>query len=82
MQGVLIPAFPLVVLATLLTSTPITVTAAQAASSSEQSWVSRTLMHMTLEEKVGQLFVVDAYGQSVDDPDPAMVNVEECQVIE
>ncbi len=77
MQGILIPAFLLVVLATLLTSTPITVTAVQAASSSEQSWVSRTLMHMTLEEKVGQLFVVDAYGRSVDDPDPAMVKANE-----
>jgi beta-N-acetylhexosaminidase len=28
---------------------------------------------MTLEEKVGQMFMTYAYGQRVDDPDPAMV---------
>jgi beta-N-acetylhexosaminidase len=39
----------------------------------EDAWVSRTLAHMSLAEKVGQLFVVNAYGQSVSDPDPQMV---------
>jgi beta-N-acetylhexosaminidase len=77
MQRRFIPVFLLVVLTTLLTSTSVTATAVQGALSSEQSWISRTLAHMTLEEKVGQLFVVNAYGQSADDPDPAMVKANE-----
>jgi beta-N-acetylhexosaminidase len=39
----------------------------------ERRWVERTLAHMTLREKVGQLFVINAYGQSVQDPNPQMV---------
>jgi beta-N-acetylhexosaminidase len=39
----------------------------------ESVWVSRTMARMTLREKVGQLFVVNGYGQSVRDPDPQMV---------
>ena len=41
--------------------------------SAEQRWVERTLAHMTLREKVGQLFVINGYGQSVQDPNPQMV---------
>jgi beta-N-acetylhexosaminidase len=41
--------------------------------SAETRWVQRTLAHMTLQEKVGQLFVVNGYGQSVDDQTPQMV---------
>ena len=41
--------------------------------SPETRWVERTLAHMTLREKVGQLFVINAYGQSVQDPNPQMV---------
>jgi len=35
----------------------------------EQGWVDRTLRRMTLEEKVGQLFVTVAYGEAADVPD-------------
>ena len=41
--------------------------------SAQQRWVERTLAHMTLREKVGQLFVINGYGQSVQDPNPQMV---------
>src|SRR4051794_5735533 len=41
--------------------------------SAEKRWVERTLAHMTLREKVGQLFVINGYGQSVQDPNPQMV---------
>src|SRR5438552_5575138 len=40
-------------------------------SSPENTWVNTTLGKMTLEEKVGQLFVVNCFGASVRDPDPA-----------
>lgn len=33
----------------------------------EDRWVTRTMAHMSLQEKVGQLFVVNGYGQSVND---------------
>ena len=36
-------------------------------------WVDRTLAHMTVREKVGQLFVINGYGESVEDPNPQMV---------
>ena len=39
----------------------------------EQRWIDRTLAHMTLREKVGQLFVINGYGQSVTDPNQQMV---------
>jgi beta-N-acetylhexosaminidase len=39
----------------------------------ESEWVRRTLAHMTLQEKVGQLFVINAYGDSVRDSNPQMV---------
>jgi uncharacterized membrane protein len=44
-------------------------------SRAETAWINRTLAHMTLPEKVGQLFEVNGYGQSVRDPDPAMVKL-------
>lgn len=40
--------------------------------SPETAWINRTLAHMTVPEKVGQLFEVNGYGQSVRDPNPAM----------
>ena len=48
---------------------------AQGASSAsaEDRWVNSTLAKMTLQEKVGQLFVVNCYGISVRDPDPPAV---------
>ncbi len=36
-------------------------------------WIESKLRHMTLEEKVGQLFMTYVYGQSVEDNSPAMV---------
>jgi beta-N-acetylhexosaminidase len=49
--------------------------AGASAATTENTWVHRTLAHMTTAEKVGQLFEVNAYGQSVRDPDPAMVKL-------
>jgi beta-N-acetylhexosaminidase len=40
---------------------------------SERSWIRHTLARMTVEEKVGQLFVVNGFGESIHDKDPAMV---------
>ncbi|SET91290.1 glycoside hydrolase family 3 protein [Stigmatella erecta] len=40
---------------------------------SSPDWVACQLKEMTLEEKVGQLFMTYAYGQSVSDLEPAMV---------
>jgi beta-N-acetylhexosaminidase len=45
------------------------------ARGSETAWVQSTLAHMTLAEEVGQLFVVNAYGQSTGDSNPAMVKL-------
>jgi beta-N-acetylhexosaminidase len=44
-------------------------TTGQAQPSPEQAWVERTLRGMSLEEKVGQLFVTVAYGEHADVPD-------------
>src|SRR5829696_1821431 len=41
----------------------------------ESRWVERTLAHITVREKVGQLFVINGYGQSVQDPNPQMVTL-------
>src|SRR5438094_421243 len=48
---------------------------AQGASSTsaKNQWVNTTMAKMTLEEKVGQLFVVNCFGFSVRDPDPATI---------
>jgi beta-N-acetylhexosaminidase len=48
-----------------------------AVASRENTWVNYTLAHMTLPEKVGQLFEVNGYGQSVNDPNPAMVKLNQ-----
>jgi beta-N-acetylhexosaminidase len=40
---------------------------------SSSDWVPCRLQEMTLEEKVGQLFMTHAYGKSATDTDPAMV---------
>ena len=41
--------------------------------SAEARWIQQTLARMTLREKVGQLFVINGYGQSVTDTNPQMV---------
>jgi len=40
--------------------------------SAESRWAQRIFAHMTLQEKVGQLFEINGYGESVDRPSPAM----------
>ena len=39
----------------------------------DTEWVQRTIAAMPLEEKVGQMFVTYGYGESVADPSPEMV---------
>jgi beta-N-acetylhexosaminidase len=39
----------------------------------QRAWIEAQIRQMTLEEKVGQMFVTYAYGERADDPDPAMV---------
>jgi beta-N-acetylhexosaminidase len=46
---------------------------AQAAPAAEDDWVETTLAEMTIEEKVGQLFMTHVYGSSADTQDPADV---------
>lgn len=41
----------------------------------ERAWIRQTLAHMTLREKVGQLFVVNGFGSSARDPNPEMVRL-------
>jgi beta-N-acetylhexosaminidase len=43
--------------------------AAAAAAAGEQGWITSTLSRMTLEEKVGQLFVQNVYGKDATTPD-------------
>ncbi|HUQ64020.1 MAG TPA: glycoside hydrolase family 3 protein [Acidimicrobiales bacterium] len=50
---------------------------ASGAPSPEDAWIGSTLAAMTLPEKVGQLFVVNAAGHSVDDPAPAAVQANQ-----
>lgn len=40
------------------------------ADAAHGDWVERTLRAMTLEEKVGQLFVADVWGKDANQPDP------------
>ena len=47
--------------------------AAPGASDGDEAFIRKLMKGMTLEEKVGQMFMTYAYGQSADDPDPAMV---------
>jgi beta-N-acetylhexosaminidase len=51
--------------------------AGRSVTSTENTWVNYTLAHLTTAEKVGQLFEVNGYGQSVNDPDPAMVKLNQ-----
>ena len=46
---------------------------ARAASAPDDDWVETTLAEMTLEEKVGQLFMTNVYGSTADTQDPADV---------
>jgi beta-N-acetylhexosaminidase len=46
---------------------------ASAAPPGPKDWVKRKIASMTLEEKVGQMFMTYGYGETVEDPDPAMV---------
>jgi hypothetical protein len=39
----------------------------------DEAFIRKVIKGMTIEEKVGQMFMTYAYGQSADDPDPAMV---------
>ncbi|WP_432476682.1 glycoside hydrolase family 3 protein [Nocardioides sp. GXQ0305] len=55
------------VLSTFAVSTP------EAQAAPEDDWVETTLASMTLEEKVGQLFMTHAYGTTADTQDPADV---------
>jgi beta-N-acetylhexosaminidase len=43
--------------------------AAAAAAAGEEGWVTSTLSRMTLEEKVGQLFIQNVYGKDATTPD-------------
>src|SRR4051794_32144625 len=61
----------------LLVPLPLAARAAGAVASPEDAWVSSTLASMTLPEKVGQLFVINAAGHSAEDPDPATVQANQ-----
>src|SRR5262249_16433179 len=41
----------------------------------ERAWIHRELSRMTLEEKVGQLFVINGFGTGLHDKDPRMVKL-------
>jgi beta-N-acetylhexosaminidase len=41
----------------------------------ERAWIHRTLSHMTVEEKVGQLFVINGFGTGLHDKGPQMVKL-------
>ncbi|HWI49044.1 MAG TPA: glycoside hydrolase family 3 protein, partial [Rummeliibacillus sp.] len=41
-----------------------------------KKWVKEKVKHMTVEEKVGQLFIVHAYGKTPIDPDYTATNIE------
>ena len=47
--------------------------AAPRASDRNEAFIRKLMKGMTIEEKVGQMFMTYAYGQTADDPDPAMV---------
>lgn len=46
-----------------------------ATPAAERAWIHRTLARMTLEEKVGQLFVINGFGTGIHDKDPQMVKL-------
>jgi beta-N-acetylhexosaminidase len=47
--------------------------AAPGGTDRDESFIRKLIKGMTIEEKVGQMFMTFAYGQSSDDEDPAMV---------
>jgi beta-N-acetylhexosaminidase len=50
-------------------------TASSHTSAAERSWIHRMLGEMTLEEKVGQLFVINGFGTGIHDKNPLMVKL-------
>jgi beta-N-acetylhexosaminidase len=46
----------------------------QAVAEQRQAWVQCMLDNMTVEQKVGQMFVVNGFGQTVDDATPSAVS--------
>ena len=50
-------------------ATPAAPGAAAAATAGEEGWITSTLSRMTLEEKVGQLFIQNVYGTDATTPD-------------
>ncbi len=44
-------------------------------SAAERAWIHRTLARMTLDERVGQLFVINGFGTGIRDKDPQMVKL-------
>lgn len=61
----------------LLLPVPLTAAAAGALPSAEDAWVASTVASLSLPEKVGQLFVVNAAGLSADDPNPTVVQMNQ-----
>jgi beta-N-acetylhexosaminidase len=56
----------------------VTLTAAVAPSAGAQDrWIDKTMRGMTLEEKVGQLFVANVYGRTAGTKDPADVSANQ-----
>lgn len=48
---------------------------AAAQPSAEREWIRESLARMTLREKVGQLFVINGFGQSLRHPTPEMARI-------
>ncbi|MGD9734636.1 MAG: glycoside hydrolase family 3 protein [Solirubrobacterales bacterium] len=67
-MAALVAALALVVL-------PSSLAAAAPGLSPERAWIRETLARMTLKEKVGQLFVINGFGSSIHDRDPAMAKL-------
>lgn len=63
--------------AALVAPLPLPARAAGAVPGPEDAWVNSTLSAMSLPEKVGQLFVINAAGHSAEDPDPAAVQANQ-----
>jgi beta-N-acetylhexosaminidase len=49
------------------------ISAAPPNAAAEARWIRGTIARMSLREEVGQLFEINGYGQSLRDPNPAMV---------
>ena len=60
--------------AAVLTPAPASGDPGRPPHAGENGWVTSTLRHMTIEEKVGQLFVTHVYGNTVDSTDQANVD--------